>query len=113
MEMTRRLAQEEGLGIGQSCGRGMDGALQWMNEHRESLSPDDVVVVLLPDSGFRYLSKTYNDDWMQNHGFLEKKPDVTADEVLQRRTTTNVIDARPEDAHRSNLSSSVAAGPAS
>ena len=35
---------------------------------------------------------------MQNHGFLEKKPDVTADEVLQRRTTTNVIDARPEDA---------------
>jgi cystathionine beta-synthase len=98
MQMTRRLAQEEGLFIGQSCGMAMAGALQWMNEHRESLSPDDVVVVLLPDSGFRYLSKTYNDDWMQNHGFLEKKPDVTADEVLQRRTTTNVIDARPEDA---------------
>jgi cystathionine beta-synthase len=98
MQMTRRLAREEGLFIGQSCGMAMAGALQWIDAHRDTLSPDDVVVVLLPDSGFRYLSKTYNDDWMQNHGFLEKKPDVTADEVLQRRTTTNVIDAHPEDA---------------
>jgi cystathionine beta-synthase len=98
MQMTRRLAQEEGLFIGQSCGMAMAGALQWIDAHRDALSPDDVVVVLLPDSGFRYLSKTYNDDWMQDHGFLEKKPDVTADEVLQQRTTTTVIDARPEDA---------------
>ena len=99
MQMTRRLAREEGLFIGQSCGMAMAGALQWMQEHREALSPDDVVVVLLPDSGFRYLSKTYNDDWMQNHGFLETKPDVTADEVLSvRHKQTDVIDASPGDA---------------
>ena len=99
MQMTRRLAQEEGLFIGQSCGMAMAGALQWMEAHRESLSEEDVVVVLLPDSGFRYLSKTYNDEWMRNHGFLERKPDVTADEVLNlRRGHTDLIAAAPGDA---------------
>jgi len=53
MQMTRRLAREEGLFIGQSCGMAMAGALQWLNDHRDELSEDDVVVVLLPDSGFR------------------------------------------------------------
>jgi cystathionine beta-synthase len=33
--------------------------------------PDDLVVVLLPDSGRNYLSKIFNDDWMREHGFLE------------------------------------------
>jgi len=98
MQMTRRLAQEEGLFIGQSCGMAVAGALQWMDDHREVLSEDDVVVVLLPDSGFRYLSKTYNDEWMRNHGFLESKPNVTADEVLHmRRSAREVIAADPND----------------
>lgn len=82
MHMTRRLASEEGLFIGQSCGMAMAGALQWLRAHREELSPEDVVVVLMPDSGFRYLSKTYNDAWMKNHGFLQKTPDWTVDQVL-------------------------------
>ena len=99
MQMTRRISREEGLFIGQSCGMALAGALQWMENHRDALSPDDVVVVLFPDSGFRYLSKTYNDEWMRNHGFLEKKPDVTADEVLSlRQKQTDVIDASPDDA---------------
>lgn len=98
MQTTRRIAREEGLFIGQSCGMALAGTLQWLDAHRESLSPDDVVVVLFPDSGFRYLSKTYNDDWMQNHGFLEKNPDVTADEVLSlRQKQTDVIEAAPDD----------------
>ena len=98
MQMTRRLAQEEGLFIGQSCGMAMAGALQWMDEHRESLSEEDVVVVLLPDSGFRYLSKTYNDEWMRNHGFLERNPDVTAGEVLSmRRDQADLVAAAPGD----------------
>lgn len=83
MQMTRRLAREEGLFVGQSCGMVMAGALQWLHAHRATLSPDDVVVILLPDSGFRYLSKTYNDNWMRNHGFLESKPDLTADQILE------------------------------
>ncbi|WP_103026581.1 pyridoxal-phosphate dependent enzyme [Salinibacter altiplanensis] len=98
MQMTRRLAQEEGLFIGQSCGMAVAGTLQWVEAHREALSPDDVVVVLLPDSGFRYLSKTYNDDWMQDHGFLEKSPDVTADKVLNGQPgEADVIAAAPDD----------------
>ena len=98
MQMTRRLAREEGLFIGQSCGMAMAGALQWMEDHRDSLTEDDVVVVILPDSGFRYLSKTYNDEWMRNHGFLESKPDVTAGEVLKlRRDHAEVISAAPGD----------------
>jgi cystathionine beta-synthase len=98
MQMTRRIAREEGLFIGQSCGMALAGALQWMNDHRDSLSPEDVVVVIFPDSGFRYLSKTYNDEWMQNHGFMEKNPDVTADEVVTlRQKQTDVIAAAPDD----------------
>jgi cystathionine beta-synthase len=98
MQMTRRLAQEEGLFIGQSCGMAVAGALQWLQRHEDDLSADDVVVVLLPDSGFRYLSKTYNDEWMRNHGFLERKPDVTAGEVLSlRREHTDLIAAAPGD----------------
>jgi len=99
MQMTRRLAQEEGLFIGQSCGMAMAGALKWMEDHRDTLTADDVVVVILPDSGFRYLSKTYNDEWMRNHGFLERKPDVTADEVLNLRPDhSDLIAAAPGDA---------------
>jgi len=99
MQMTRRLAQEEGLFIGQSCGMAMAGALKWMEDHRDTLTADDVVVVVLPDSGFRYLSKTYNDEWMRNHGFLERKPDVTADEVLNLRPDhSDLIAAAPGDA---------------
>jgi cystathionine beta-synthase len=98
MQMTRRLAREEGLFIGQSCGMAMAGALQWMQAHRDALSEDDMVVVLLPDSGFRYLSKTYNDEWMRNHGFMERKPNVTAKEVLSLRTQhPDVMSASPGD----------------
>ena len=98
MQMTRRLAQDEGLFIGQSCGMAVAGAQQWMREHRDELTDDDVVVVLLPDSGFRYLSKTYNDEWMRNHGFLKSKPDVTAGEVLSlQQQTADIISAQPDD----------------
>lgn len=98
MQMTRRIAREEGLFIGQSCGMALAGAVQWMNEHQNELSADDIVVVLFPDSGFRYLSKTYDDDWMRDHGFLEKNPNVTADEVLSlRQKNADVIAASPHD----------------
>jgi cystathionine beta-synthase len=98
MQMTRRMAQEEGLFIGQSCGMAVAGALQWMKAHRDELTEDDIVVVLLPDSGFRYLSKTYNDEWMRNHGFLKSKPDVTAGEVINlRQQHAEVIAATPDD----------------
>ncbi len=85
MRMTRRLAREEGLFVGQSCGMAVAGALDWLHAHRDALTADDVVVVLLPDSGFRYLSKTYNDEWMRRNGFLEETPSLTVGNVLAAR----------------------------
>src|SRR5205085_12010603 len=66
-QMTRRLAKEEGLLVGGSCGMAVVAAL----EVAKDLGPDDVVVVLLPDSGRGYLSKIFNDEWMADYGFLE------------------------------------------
>jgi cystathionine beta-synthase len=97
MLMTRRLAREEGLFIGQSCGMAVAGALKWLEAHEDALSEDDVVVILLPDSGFRYLSKTYNDEWMRNHGFLKSRPEVTAEQVMKlRRKQGTVISVSPD-----------------
>ncbi|GIE28826.1 cystathionine beta-synthase [Actinoplanes italicus] len=65
-EMTRRLAREEGLLVGGSCGMAVVAAL----EVARKAGPDDVVVVLLPDGGRGYLSKIFNDKWMARYGFL-------------------------------------------
>ncbi|MEV0158334.1 cystathionine beta-synthase [Micromonospora sp. NPDC050686] len=66
-DMTRRLAREEGLLVGGSCGMAVVAAL----EVARKAGPDDVVVVLLPDGGRGYLSKIFNDDWMARYGFLD------------------------------------------
>src|SRR3954453_18103824 len=81
-EMTRRLAREEGLLVGGSCGMAVVGALRVA----ERLGPDDVVVVLLPDGGRGYLSKIFNDDWMADYGFLSTGgPEETVEQVLRRK----------------------------
>ncbi len=85
MLMTRRLAREEGLFVGQSCGLAVSGALKWLETHRDTLKEDDVVVILLPDTGFRYLSKTYNDTWMRSHGFLEDDTEILTGDVAASR----------------------------
>ena len=66
---TRELASKEGLFIGWSCGAAVEGALEYLKNH--PLSANDTMVVILPDSGTRYLNKVYNDDWMKEQGFLE------------------------------------------
>ena len=70
--MTRRLVREEGLFCGGSCGMAMAGALKWLRGNGSALAEDDIVVVLLPDSGSRYLSKVFDDSWMRENGFLEQ-----------------------------------------
>lgn len=62
--MTRRLAREEGILVGGSCGMAAHAALEVAAEDSEKL-----VVVILPDSGRGYLSKIFNDEWMLAHGF--------------------------------------------
>ncbi|MFD5747870.1 cystathionine beta-synthase [Streptomyces sp. NPDC127033] len=73
-QMTRRLAKEEGLLVGGSCGMAVVAALKVA----EGLGPDDVVVVLLPDSGRGYLSKIFNDEWMNDYGFLDHEGDTAS-----------------------------------
>ena len=80
--MTRRLAREEGLLVGGSCGMAAVAALRVA----ERLTPDDVVVVLLPDGGRGYLSKIFNDDWMADYGFLtHARAESTVGDVLRRK----------------------------
>jgi cystathionine beta-synthase len=79
--MTRRLAREEGLLVGGSCGMATVAALRVA----ERLTPDDLVVVLLPDSGRGYLSKVFNDDWMADYGFLATAEESTVGDVLRRK----------------------------
>lgn len=66
---TRALAREEGLFIGWSCGAAVTGAKKYMQEN--PLGKDDVMVIILPDSGTRYISKVYNDEWMKEQGFID------------------------------------------
>ena len=63
---TRKLAKEEGIFAGNSCGAAVKGVLQLSKE----LEKEHVVVVLLHDSGTRYIQKIYNDDWMKKNKFL-------------------------------------------
>jgi cystathionine beta-synthase len=63
---TRKLAREEGIFAGNSCGAAVRGVIQ-LEKH---FKKDDVVVVLLHDSGSRYVGKMYNDEWMKENNFL-------------------------------------------
>lgn len=66
---TRKLAQEEGLFVGGSCGAAVYGALEYARSG--DFGKDDLMVIILPDSGTRYVSKIFNDKWMQEKGFLD------------------------------------------
>lgn len=77
-DMTLRLAREEGLLVGGSCGMAVVGALEVARE----LGADDVVVVLLPDGGRGYLGKIFNDGWMCRHGFTPAAGSPTVADLL-------------------------------
>ncbi|MCH9030773.1 MAG: cysteine synthase family protein [candidate division Zixibacteria bacterium] len=65
-DMALAMTRREGIFCGGSSGAAMCVALK----HARTLSPDDVMVVILPDGGMKYVSKLYNDDWMREKGFL-------------------------------------------
>ncbi len=66
---VRQLARQEGLLLGYSAG----AAMQAVFKIRRQLRPSDVVVVLFPDHGSRYLGKVYNDEWMKQQGFMREE----------------------------------------
>jgi cystathionine beta-synthase len=82
--LTRQLARSEGIFAGGSAGSALFAAFK----AAEKLTENHVMVVIIPDSGTRYLSKIYNENWMRENQFLEPRITVTAGQVVhdkQRR----------------------------
>ena len=79
--VARRLAKLEGLFTGGSGGGCLSGALRLA----KNLGPNDFVVALLPDTGMRYLSKVYNDEWMRERGYADAAVQMTAAEVVKAK----------------------------
>ncbi|HKJ45510.1 MAG TPA: cystathionine beta-synthase [Balneolales bacterium] len=80
---TRALARREGLFVGGSCGSAVWGAIEYAKKY--DLTDNDLMVVLLPDSGTRYVSKIYNDEWMVNNGFMDESTSLTAIDILKMK----------------------------
>lgn len=80
--MARQLAREEGLFVGWSSGSAVHGALEYA---RGNLNEGDIMVIILPDHGTRYLAKVYNDNWMKDHGFLESMDFATAKDIIESK----------------------------
>lgn len=96
--MTRRLAKEEGLLVGPSCGMAVSAALKVA----KNLPKEAVVVVILPDGGRGYLAKVFNDTWMRTYGFMPRLETAVEDlvtgtvqqpELVQIKTTDTVAQA--------------------
>ncbi|MBL8119934.1 MAG: pyridoxal-phosphate dependent enzyme, partial [Anaerolineae bacterium] len=91
--MTRRLVREEGMFVGGSCGAAVAGALRYATER--NLGPDKLVVTLLPDSGSRYLSKVFDDNWMRENQFLESEwVEMPVADILERKTRHEMVVAQ-------------------
>ncbi|HYV94719.1 MAG TPA: pyridoxal-phosphate dependent enzyme [Chitinophagales bacterium] len=82
--MAREITRKEGIFVGYSCGSAVQGLLQLKDQLKET----DLVVVIFPDHGSRYVAKVYNDEWMRDHGWLQVK---TIRDIVESRTNKNLI----------------------
>ena len=89
---TRKMAREEGIFAGNSCGAAVKGLLQLKKHFKK----EDVVVVLLHDSGSRYVGKMYNDDWMRERGFLDHNV-VTAEDLVNGHENKPLVSVFAEE----------------
>ncbi|QQL50654.1 pyridoxal-phosphate dependent enzyme [Mucilaginibacter ginkgonis] len=84
--MTREIALKEGIFAGNSTGSAVAGALQMKDRFKEG----DLVVIIFPDHGTRYLGKMYNEDWLRERGFL-KDEKLTAREIIATKESSEII----------------------
>ena len=93
--VARRLVKMEGLFTGGSGGGCISAALHLAKE----LGPEDFIVAFLPDTGMRYLSKVYNDEWMRERGYVESAVPITASDIIAAKhkagKVRELIVARP------------------
>ena len=91
---ARRLAREEGLLVGGSCGTAVAAALRFA----QRLAHPHFIVVLLPDTGRNYITKIYNDAWMQENGFWEDQSKATlkiGDVIRGKLSVSGLLSVRP------------------
>jgi cystathionine beta-synthase len=91
--MARKLSRMEGLFVGWSCGSAVQAAL----EYAKDLRKDDLMVIILPDHGTRYLGKIYNDAWMRDHDFIDEGTMLTAGQVVSRKIQADPLVTIPAD----------------
>jgi len=84
--MTREIARKEGIFAGNSTGSAVAGLLQMKHMFKEG----DVVVIIFPDHGSRYMGKMYNDDWLRDRGFL-KDERLTAKDIIKRKEKQQIV----------------------
>src|SRR5665213_886501 len=84
--MTREIARKEGIFAGNSTGSAVAGVLQMKDRFKDG----DVVVIIFPDHGSRYMGKMYNDDWLRDRGFL-KDEKMTARHIIQKKENQQII----------------------
>jgi cystathionine beta-synthase len=84
--MTRQIAMQEGIFAGNSTGSAVAGVLQMKDRFKEG----DVVVIIFPDHGTRYLGKMYNEDWLRERGFL-KDDKLTARDIIRKKESTEIV----------------------
>jgi cystathionine beta-synthase len=90
--MTRRIAREEGIFVGNSAGSAIAGLMQIKDKFKEG----DVVVVLFHDHGSRYVGKMFNDDWMRERGFLDEVH-KTAKELIASHADKGLVECASEE----------------
>jgi len=87
--MAREITRKEGIFVGYSCGSVVQGLIQM----KDKLTKDDLVVLIFPDHGSRYVAKIYNDEWMRDRGWLEVK---TIRDIIESRVNRNLICIEPD-----------------
>ncbi len=90
--MTRRIAREEGIFVGNSAGSAIAGLMQVKDQFTE----DDVIVVIFHDHGSRYVGKMFNDDWMRERGFLDIEH-KTANDLIANHLDKGLVQCASEE----------------
>jgi cystathionine beta-synthase len=84
--MTREVALKEGIFAGNSTGSAVAGVLQLKSMFKKG----DVVVIIFPDHGSRYMGKMYNEDWLRERGFL-KDEKLTARDIIRKKESQQIV----------------------
>ncbi len=98
--LTRELVRQEGLFCGGSCGAAVAGAIKYAEQLGDEKKN---IVVLLPDSAQKYLSKIFDDEWMRSNGFLEEEDPLgtVRDLLAHKKQQRGIISAKRGDSLRS------------